>query len=203
MRGLVLRVVTTLCILFIFFFSSRRRHTRCSRDWSSDVCSSDLNWFSLCEIGDFHPYCSQATVFGRCWVRHCGYAVQLRKQGDSKILSIHRELHFIRERREETRMPLQNLVNAQPGRSVLAATMLSDSEPVHCFGRVGISLDGRLEKGLGICESTLHQRKAALSNVMGSRLRLRFESSNKISSICLVTEIDRCKRTTLQRMLDF
>src|SRR2546429_4599749 len=26
----------------LFFFSSRRRHTRCSRDWSSDVCSSDL-----------------------------------------------------------------------------------------------------------------------------------------------------------------
>src|SRR3990172_9903911 len=25
-----------------FLFSSRRRHTRCSRDWSSDVCSSDL-----------------------------------------------------------------------------------------------------------------------------------------------------------------
>src|SRR3989449_8534554 len=30
-----------LCSCF-FFFSSRRRHTRCSRDWSSDVCSSDL-----------------------------------------------------------------------------------------------------------------------------------------------------------------
>src|SRR5690606_40279911 len=28
-------------VLF-FFFSSRRRHTRFSRDWSSDVCSSDL-----------------------------------------------------------------------------------------------------------------------------------------------------------------
>src|SRR5690606_39348868 len=27
---------------FYFFFSSRRRHTRFSRDWSSDVCSSDL-----------------------------------------------------------------------------------------------------------------------------------------------------------------
>src|SRR5690606_41195346 len=26
-----------------FFFSSRRRHTRFSRDWSSDVCSSDLD----------------------------------------------------------------------------------------------------------------------------------------------------------------
>src|SRR5690606_40664394 len=30
----------TVC--FYFFFSSRRRHTRFSRDWSSDVCSSDL-----------------------------------------------------------------------------------------------------------------------------------------------------------------
>src|SRR5690606_40409037 len=28
-----------------FFFSSRRRHTRFSRDWSSDVCSSDLREF--------------------------------------------------------------------------------------------------------------------------------------------------------------
>src|SRR5690606_40551577 len=28
--------------LTFFFFSSRRRHTRFSRDWSSDVCSSDL-----------------------------------------------------------------------------------------------------------------------------------------------------------------
>src|SRR5688572_32330633 len=33
------------CIVFyiLFFFSSRRRHTRFDCDWSSDVCSSDLN----------------------------------------------------------------------------------------------------------------------------------------------------------------
>src|SRR5262245_62228275 len=33
--------------LVSFFFSSRRRHTRCLSDWSSDVCSSDLGpvWF--------------------------------------------------------------------------------------------------------------------------------------------------------------
>src|SRR5690606_40270682 len=29
-------------VCLFFFFSSRRRHTRFSRDWSSDVCSSDL-----------------------------------------------------------------------------------------------------------------------------------------------------------------
>src|SRR5205814_4879484 len=31
------------CQVYFFFFSSRRRHTRCLSDWSSDVCSSDLN----------------------------------------------------------------------------------------------------------------------------------------------------------------
>src|SRR6266699_3717560 len=40
-----------LYLYFIFFFfSSRRRHTRCGRDWSSDVCSSDLRFGSL-EVG--------------------------------------------------------------------------------------------------------------------------------------------------------
>src|SRR5256885_9811332 len=29
-------------MLYVFFFSSRRRHTRLQGDWSSDVCSSDL-----------------------------------------------------------------------------------------------------------------------------------------------------------------
>src|SRR5699024_11489144 len=32
-------------ISVLFFFSSRRRHTRSKRDWSSDVCSSDLGFF--------------------------------------------------------------------------------------------------------------------------------------------------------------
>src|SRR5207245_7503142 len=47
--GCVSRLFFMYCLLldvvdplFIFFFSSRRRHTRCYRDWSSDVCSSDL-----------------------------------------------------------------------------------------------------------------------------------------------------------------
>src|SRR5690349_1596484 len=37
---------------FFFFFSSRRRHTRSLRDWSSDVCSSDLMPGSLVQPGD-------------------------------------------------------------------------------------------------------------------------------------------------------
>src|SRR5204862_988827 len=34
----------------LFFFSSRRRHTRSLRDWSSDVCSSDLLTLGLLEL---------------------------------------------------------------------------------------------------------------------------------------------------------
>src|SRR5437870_10164248 len=36
-------LLVLLFCFFFFFFSSRRRHTRWPRDWSSDVCSSDLN----------------------------------------------------------------------------------------------------------------------------------------------------------------
>src|SRR6266403_2656675 len=40
-------LVCSVCanvVMFFFFFSSRRRHTRSLRDWSSDVCSSDLDF---------------------------------------------------------------------------------------------------------------------------------------------------------------
>src|SRR5690606_39869853 len=53
-----------------FFFSSRRRHTRFSRDWSSDVCSSDL-------VGRAHLHrCRQVEDHLFLWcrlpdLRHC------------------------------------------------------------------------------------------------------------------------------------
>src|SRR5699024_11745183 len=44
---------TCLTLRSIFFFSSRRRHTRSKRDWSSDVCSSDLEYLAgKAEAGD-------------------------------------------------------------------------------------------------------------------------------------------------------
>src|SRR5690606_40820570 len=54
----------------VFFFSSRRRHTRFSRDWSSDVCSSDLGtpliWTSFGEEKD--PKASANTTLVMCGV---------------------------------------------------------------------------------------------------------------------------------------
>src|SRR6266487_5749044 len=40
------------CFLCFFFFSSRRRHTRWTGDWSSDVCSSDLDLVLLLIIAN-------------------------------------------------------------------------------------------------------------------------------------------------------
>src|SRR5690554_611454 len=54
---------------FFFFFSSRRRHTRCGRDWSSDVCSSDLRYLpgvklnpSLTATTDIHASILDADI---------------------------------------------------------------------------------------------------------------------------------------------
>src|SRR5689334_24309527 len=44
----------------LFFFSSRRRHTRWNCDWSSDVCSSDLEISSCSNFGDFQARRMQA-----------------------------------------------------------------------------------------------------------------------------------------------
>src|SRR5699024_5132161 len=49
--------------LFLSFFSSRRRHTRSKRDWSSDVCSSDLVLFSL--VGFFSDVFGCYGIFSR------------------------------------------------------------------------------------------------------------------------------------------
>src|SRR5699024_12089267 len=51
-----------------FLFSSRRRHTRSKRDWSSDVCSSDLT-------------CGQPHVVGRG-------AADLEREGDAHALGL-------------------------------------------------------------------------------------------------------------------
>src|SRR5699024_12008721 len=44
----VLVLMALLSFVAYSFFSSRRRHTRSKRDWSSDVCSSDLpHWYKM------------------------------------------------------------------------------------------------------------------------------------------------------------
>src|SRR2546422_6837049 len=68
-----------MCIFF--FFSSRRRHTRCSRDWSSDVCSSDLirSWVSYNNIS---PHLRNAVLIAEdsAFFQHPGYDLEQIKE---------------------------------------------------------------------------------------------------------------------------
>src|SRR5699024_11897496 len=48
--------------LIFFFFSSRRRHTRSKRDWSSDVCSSDLLYLDIGDHVDLSAPVTEATM---------------------------------------------------------------------------------------------------------------------------------------------
>src|SRR5699024_11825580 len=52
LRSFSLSCSISMILVFccFFFFSSRRRHTRSKRDWSSDVCSSDLRNFYLYRV---------------------------------------------------------------------------------------------------------------------------------------------------------
>src|SRR5699024_11656063 len=50
----------------LFFFSSRRRHTRSKRDWSSDVCSSDLSatwWSAFAFLGSNASFYVEGPVY--------------------------------------------------------------------------------------------------------------------------------------------
>src|SRR5688500_19976133 len=60
----------------IFFFSSRRRHTRLQGDWSSDVCSSDLfnsGWVQIMgpasRVADFKAIETSPAFFGLQQIR--------------------------------------------------------------------------------------------------------------------------------------
>src|SRR5690606_40148473 len=88
-----------------FFFSSRRRHTRFSRDWSSDVCSSDL---SCCAAA--HP---RTERLGGMVLRP-----QLRRlpplaRRDAQIQELRREIRRL-ERRLEARQRQVDRLRAAP-----------------------------------------------------------------------------------------
>src|SRR2546429_2879150 len=76
----------------IFFFSSRRRHTRCSRDWSSDVCSSDLIADLLGLGGAPHPLLVD-TLPHSSRIRDCGIPCRMRSEEHTSELQS--RLHLV------------------------------------------------------------------------------------------------------------
>src|SRR5205807_4731832 len=59
-------VLLSMFFSFFFFFSSRRRHTRLQGDWSSDVCSSDLN--GVREVSIFQKWLGGLIMLGAVYL---------------------------------------------------------------------------------------------------------------------------------------
>src|SRR5437868_13920505 len=57
-------------VVCLFFFSSRRRHTRSKRDWSSDVCSSDLSVAFVVNSGDVDATLAKAATVVKATYLH-------------------------------------------------------------------------------------------------------------------------------------
>src|SRR5690606_39890239 len=68
---------SVICSFACFFFSSRRRHTRFSRDWSSDVCSSDLDYHLGYMSYYFYLSCASGLVLAG-WVWQASSAKSYR-----------------------------------------------------------------------------------------------------------------------------
>src|SRR5690606_39425183 len=82
-------------LVFFFFFSSRRRHTRFSRDWSSDVCSSDLRRGNK----------SDRILLGAIFVLSAiGLMMIYSATRSSGTFSMERQMIFVAARSEERRV---------------------------------------------------------------------------------------------------
>src|SRR5690625_6770434 len=90
---------STLCgyykIQYCFFFSSRRRHTRWPRDWSSDVCSSDLSKNRFCSPGSSRSKKSRSDVTSNSFTRTASFLVFRVPVFCESIMSFTRSLLFI------------------------------------------------------------------------------------------------------------
>src|SRR5690606_39367977 len=94
----------------VFFFSSRRRHTRFSRDWSSDVCSSDLYHTDLFQRFIFHHIEVSSVIFQQvgigCFTKIACYCTPPDKEVNVPV--------FIKIRSEERRVGKEGSTRRSP-----------------------------------------------------------------------------------------
>src|SRR3989304_4070298 len=80
-----MKMLIIMCYSLVFF-SSRRRHTRCSRDWSSDVCSSDLQGIMEKYLSNVDGYALRIQTGGTLQVYTMG-SVSWAQASGSTVLS--------------------------------------------------------------------------------------------------------------------
>src|SRR5690625_5381279 len=77
------------------FCASRRRHTRWPRDWSSDVCSSDLGTIAVL-LGIYDQFIGAINgIFSRDWKKHLSFLVPLAIGVAAAILTLGRIMDWL------------------------------------------------------------------------------------------------------------
>src|SRR2546429_9150836 len=108
----VLQLPLSCLLLFLFFFfSSRRRHTRCSRDWSSDVCSSDLGHGGRSRAGR-----RGAGVVARCALR--GASRDRKRVGEGKRVDFGGRRIIKKKKKKKKRVTRESKVKRERESSV-------------------------------------------------------------------------------------
>src|SRR5699024_4983165 len=141
-----IKIKSVVILSYLFFFSSRRRHTRSKRDWSSDVCSSDL-------IRKDFPVLSEQVRDKPLVYLDNGASSQMPAVVADRLdhyhrhehANVHRGIHHLSQKAtdafEETRKKVQQFINAEHLHEVVYTTGTTDSINLvaHSFGQQFIS----------------------------------------------------------------
>src|SRR5688572_32023357 len=100
-----------ILVFFFFFFSSRRRHTRFDCDWSSDVCSSDLD-AQLLQLMKLELTPEQVTKL-RSVLHYNGLPIDARRDRKStRLNSSHSQISYavfcLKKKKKNMSQTLQN-----------------------------------------------------------------------------------------------
>src|SRR5207247_5816186 len=87
--------------IYFFFFSSRRRHTRSTRDWSSDVCSSDLH--KTCPIFQLQIFLNNKLPISQMLLIHNNNNNNHNNNHNKTYYNIHKIYQILQLQRSEER----------------------------------------------------------------------------------------------------
>src|SRR5690349_7115261 len=162
-----------ICFFLFFFFSSRRRHTRSLRDWSSDVCSSDLLARQNLATHDLR-FQREADFLDRVGVRAAfGAHAQLDKHLLPDIVDGVGTIAFLLDLERRAQVVLGELGDTRNQRLVLRGLL-----PVPGFrARLVDELVDRLDHLLHLLVAEYH---GAEHYVFGQFLRFRFHHQHRL-----------------------
>src|SRR6266511_5964144 len=143
-----------------FFFSSRRRHTRFSRDWSSDVCSSDLYRYRLRRLTPVGLLVVFAGI-GGAWI---GSHKPSDSLASSAQLATARSLH-----------PLVRVQAAvvQPERLLLGGSLLRHEFSPRLAGAAAVVVDAKTGRVLWARRAHERRQVASTTKIMTALLALQ------------------------------